>query len=114
MSPDEDAGVDFESDSVIVRVFHSMRHCGNALWTNSTAHAKFRYLSALRGEGSNEVSMFSGGIASPAPPIIILWSSWSLISFTSCFMMSNISSGVSLRLLGGSCGVCCGVCWLEL
>ena len=114
MSPDEDAGAGFESDSVIVRVFHSMRQCGKALWTSSTAHAKLRYLSALRGEGSNEVSTFWGGIAPSAVPVSMFWSSLSLISFTSSFMMSNISSAVSLALSRNSVVICGGGCCLKL
>ena len=58
--------------------------------------------------------MFWGGIASPFPPMNMQLSSLSLVSFTSSFMMSNMSSGVSLWLLGCSCGICCGACWVDL
>ena len=115
LSLDEDACVGPGwSDSVMVSDFHSIRQFGKLLWISSTAHAKFRYRSAFLGEGSNEVSMCWGGILSPVQPVWMLLSSFSLISFTSSLIMSNRSSGVSVSLLGCSCGVWCGACSVGL
>ena len=92
------------SDSVMVSDFHSILQFGKLHWISSTAQAKLRYRKAFLGDGSKEMSTLSAGMRSSVlPGILMLSSSLSLISFTSSFIMSNNSSGVSIGLLGFPC-----------
>ena len=111
---DDDVNGPRWSDSVMVSDFHSILQFGKLHWISSTAQAKLRYRRAFLGEGSKEMSILSAGICSLFLPDVMLSSSLSLISFTSSFMMSNRSSGVSVGLLGFSCVVWCSACSASL